>query len=135
MRLLDASVTAVAVAIAISGCAATGPTSAGDFQGAESDVATVVDDLQKAARSGNPEKMCDDIFTKELADQFKAGASDCTDQVQDAIRDATEDEFEVTDVTVTGNTATAKVRQPETKRTGTFSFERIGNGWRLSAIG
>jgi hypothetical protein len=134
MRLVHAPIALVAAALALSGCTTAQPTSAGAFKGAESDVAAVVDDISSAARKGDPEKMCNDLFTKELADRFKAGAADCADQLRDAIRDASAFDMDVQDVTVTGNTATAKVRQDKGGRTGTISFEKIGSGWRASAI-
>jgi hypothetical protein len=134
MRRVHASITLAVAALALAGCTAQTQTSAGDFQGAERDVAAVVDDISGAARSGDADKLCNDIFTKELADRFKAGASTCIDQVQDAMRDSNDFDIEVQDVTVTGDTATARVRQPDENRSGTFTFQRVGSGWRASGI-
>jgi hypothetical protein len=134
MRRVHASITLAAAALALGGCAATPPNSAKDFKGAEADVAAVVDDLQAAGRKGNPEKVCNDIFTAELAASFKAGASTCVDEVEKVLRDVNDYDLQVQDVTVTGTTATAKVRQGNEGRTATFSFERVGNGWRASKL-
>jgi hypothetical protein len=134
MRRVHTSITLAAAALALSGCAAQAPTSAGDFKGDESDVAAVVDDLQSAGRSGDPDKVCNDIFTTELANRFKAGKSSCVDEIEDAMRDVNDYDLEVQDVTVTGDTATAKVRQGKEGRTATFTFQRVGSGWRASGI-
>jgi hypothetical protein len=134
MGRLHASVTLAAVAIALGGCTATPPSSSKNFQGAERDVAKVVDDISTAGRGGDPEKLCNEIFTAELANRFKAGNSTCVDEVEKAMRDVNDYDIEVTDVTVTGNTATAKVKQGKEGRTGTFGFERVGNAWRASSL-
>jgi hypothetical protein len=135
MRRVHASITlAAAAALALGGCAATPPNSAKDFKGAEADVAAVVDDLQTAGRKGDPDKICNDVFTKELAASFKAGTSTCVDEVEKVLRDVNDYDLQVQDVTVTGTTATAKVRQGKEGRTATFAFERVGNGWRASKL-
>ena len=134
MRRVQSSITLAAAALALAGCAAQGPSSAGDFKGDERDVAAVIDDLQNAGRSGDPEKVCNDIFTTELANRFKAGSSTCVDEVEDAMRDVNDYDLEVQDVTVTGDTATAKVRQGKEHRTATFTFQRVGSGWRASGL-
>jgi hypothetical protein len=134
MRRVHASITLVIAALALGGCTATAPSSAGKFKGAESDVAKVVDDVQSAGRRGEPDKLCNDLFTSELANRFKAGSATCVDEVEKAMRDVNDYDLEVTDITVTGDTATAKVKQGKENRTGTFSFERVGNAWRVSSI-
>jgi hypothetical protein len=126
--------TVAAAGLTLAGCTATPPSSAGNFQGAEKDVAQVVDDMQKAGRTGKPDKLCNDIFTADLANQFKAGSATCVDEVEKAMRDVNDYDMKVTDVTVTGDTATAKVEQGKEKRTGTIGFQKIGNAWRVSSI-
>jgi hypothetical protein len=134
MRRVHALITVAAAGLALAGCTATPPTSAGDFKGAEKDVAQVVDDMQKAGRTGKPDKLCNDIFTADLANQFKAGAETCVDEVEKAMRDVNDYDIKVTAVTVDGDTATAKVEQGKEKRTGTIGFQKIGNAWRVSSI-
>ena len=126
--------TVAAAGLALAGCTATPSSSAGDFKGAEKDVAQVVDDMQKAGRNGKPDTLCDDIFTAELANRFKAGSATCVDEVEKAMRDVNDYDIKVTDVTITGDTATAKVEQGREKRTGTIGFERVGSAWRASSL-
>ena len=52
-----------------------------------------------------------------------------------AISDANDYDLQVDDVKVTGTTATATVRQGESKNTATFSFVKEKGGWRASALG
>jgi hypothetical protein len=134
MRSVHVLITVAAAGIALAGCTATPPSSAKNFKGAEKDVAQVVDDLQKAGRTGKPDKLCNDIFTADLANRFKAGNATCVDEVEKAMRDVNDYDIKVTDITVTGNSATAKVEQGKEKRTGTLGFQRIGSGWRVSSI-
>jgi hypothetical protein len=133
MRRVHALIT-IAATLALAGCTATPPSSAGDFKGAEKDVAQVVDDMQKAGRTGKPDDLCNDIFTAELADKFKAGSATCVDEVEKAMRDVNDYDMKVTDITINGSTATAKVEQGKEKRSGTIGLERVGNSWRVSSI-
>jgi hypothetical protein len=134
MRRVHVLITVAAAGVALAGCSATPPSSSKNFQGDEKAVAQVVDDMQKAGRTGKPDKLCNDIFTAELADKFKAGTETCVDEVEKAMRDVNDYDIKVTDVTVSGTTATAKVEQGKEKRGGTIGFEKIGNAWRVSSI-
>ena len=134
MRRIHASITVVAATLALAGCTATQSTSAGKFKGDQQAVAKVVDNLQKAARQGQNEKVCNDIFTKELAGKFTAGGTTCAGEIKDAIRDVNDYDLQVIDVTVNGDTATAQVRQGKENRTATFGFQRVGQTWRASSI-
>jgi hypothetical protein len=134
MRRVHALITAAAAAFAFAGCSATPPSSAGDFKGADRDVAQVVDDMQKAGRNGKPDKVCNDIFTAALAEKFKAGNATCIDEVEKAMRDVNDYDIKVQDITITGDTATAKVTQGREKVNGTIGFERVGSSWRVSSI-
>src|SRR3954452_7422421 len=118
MRRVHALITVAAAGLAFAGCSATPPSSAGGFKGAERDVAQVVDDMQKAGRTGKPDKLCDDIFTADLANRFKAGTATCVDEVEKAMRDVNDYDIKVADVTITGDTAIAKVTQGKEKLSG-----------------
>jgi hypothetical protein len=136
MRRLHVSATLTAVAaIALGGCAGQAPTSAGGFQGAEREVAQVVDELQDAGRKGKPDEICSRIFGGDFAASLKTGSVACVDEVQAAIQDVNDFQLEVTDVTVTGSTARAQVRQGDDGRTATFAFAREGDGWRVTSLG
>ena len=115
----------------LAGCtAASQSDSAGSFEGAERDVAQVIDDLKG---SRDPEEICSRFFTDALAKSLEAGDEDCVDEVQATIRDVAGTGMEVDDVTVTGDRATAKVSQDD--KTATFELERGGDGWQISSLG
>jgi hypothetical protein len=115
----------------LAGCtAANQNTSAGDFKGAERDVAQTIDDLKS---SRDPEEVCSRLFTDAFAKSLEADGHDCVDEVQATIRDTANTDMDVDDVTVTGDRATAKVSQGDTS--ATFELERSGESWQISSLG
>ena len=104
--------------------------SAGSFEGAERDVAQVIDDLKG---SRDPEEICSRYFTDAFAKSLEAGGEDCVDEVQATIRDVAGTDMDVDDVAVTGDRATAKVSQDD--KTATFELERGDDGWQISSLG
>jgi hypothetical protein len=134
MRRVHGPLTLVLAVLALAGCTTQQDTSADSFEGAERDVAEVVDDLAAASRSGDGEEICTRILTARLAEELAAG-DECKDEVEQALADANDYDLEVDDVTVSGNTATAEVRQGDDGRTGTLEFERARDGWRVTSLG
>jgi hypothetical protein len=124
-------------ALALGGCTAQpSSSSAGDFKGAEADVAKVVDDLQSAGQKGNADDICAKYLSKQLADSLKAGSSDCIDEMQKAIQDVNDFSLDVKDVTVSGTTARAEIEQGDKSPSrATFEFAREGAGWRVTSFG
>jgi hypothetical protein len=135
MRRVHALVTIALAGVALTGCTQQ-QTSAGDFKGAEGDVAAVVDDLASAARSGDGDEICTRIVSSTFAEELAAGDT-CKKEVERAVADANDFDLEVRDVTVTGTTATAQVRQGDGSdaKTATFEFERGSDGWRATSFG
>jgi len=130
MRSLPASVAVLLAACALGGCAAAQQnTSAGDFEGTERDVAQVIDDLKG---SRDPEEICSRIFADALAKSLAAGSRDCVDEVDAMVRDVGSTDLDVEDVTVTGTTARAKVRQ--SGKSATFELARSGDGWQITSL-
>jgi len=122
---------ALPLAAVLAGCTASNQNaSAGDFEGAERDVAQVIDDL-KASR--DPEEICSRIFTDAFAQSLEAGGHDCVDEVQATIRDTANTDMDVRDVTVEGTSARAEVRQDG--KSATFELERGEDGWQISSLG
>jgi hypothetical protein len=129
-------VTLTLAALAFGGCTVQPSSSAGDFKGAEADVASVVDDLQSAGKKGDAGDICTKYLSKELADSLKAGDADCTDEMREAIQDVNDFTLEVKDVTVSGTTARAEIEQGDTDpSTATFEFARVGESWRVTSFG
>ena len=122
---------AVLATLALGGCTATNPNaSAGDFTGAEKDVAQVIDDLKV---SRDPGEVCSRMFSDELAKSLAAGGRDCVDEVDAMLRDVAASDLDVKDVTISGTTARAEVSQDG--KTATFELARGKGGWQLTSLG
>ncbi|MGH2968889.1 MAG: hypothetical protein ACRDK0_07480, partial [Solirubrobacteraceae bacterium] len=134
MRRVHTTLTLVAAALALGGCTPQQQSSSGDFQGAEREVAEVVDDLASAGRKGDAEEICTRILSRDLAAELEAGRSDCIDQMTKTIQDVNDFDLEVRDVAITGTTARAQVRQGDDGPTATFEFAREGGGWRATSL-
>ena len=119
------------LAAVLAGCTATDQNaSAGNFKGAERDVAEVLDDL-KASR--DPEEICSRLFTDALAKSLEADGQDCVDEVQATIRDTANTDLDVRDVSIEGPKARAEVSQDG--ENATFELERGADGWQISSLG
>jgi len=121
----------------LAGCAQQ-ETSTNDFKGAEKDVAQAIEDLQSNAQNRKPGDICSNNLSRGLAEKLKTAGNDCTAEMEKVTGDADDFQLDVTDVTITGNNATATV---ETRRgndkdaTVTFSLVEEGGDWRLSDLG
>jgi hypothetical protein len=132
MRILPLALV-LAAALALGGCAAGQQnTSAGNFDGAESDVAKVIDDLKS---SRDPEDVCSRIFSDALAKSLAAGGRDCAAEVDAMLHDVSDTDLQVRDVTISGNTARADVRQGDKGDTATFELARSGSSWQVTSLG
>ena len=119
------------LAAVLAGCTATDQNaSAGDFKGAERDVAQVIDDL-KASR--DPEEICSRLFTDAFAKSLEADGHDCVDEVQATVRDTANTDLDVRDVSIEGTKARAEVSQDG--ESATFELERGADGWQISSLG
>ena len=123
-------------AMLLAGCGAAG-TSGGSvsFKGDQKAVSDVVGDVSKAARGKDDGKLCTQLFTASLARSIANGRADCRSELRKAISDADDFDLQVRAVTVTGQKATAQVRQGDKGRVATYAFERQGNGWRVASFG
>jgi hypothetical protein len=119
-----------------AGCGAS-TSSAGDFEGEERRVADVVEKLQSAGETGDAAEICDEVLARQLRDEMEAAGANCEQELDKAIEDADDFELEVEDVTISGDSATAKVRGQDQgeERVRDFEFVREGNGWRATSLG
>jgi hypothetical protein len=125
----------LAAAVLLAGCGTT--SSATNFSGAEQGVAEQVEALQSAGEARDGEEVCGQILSDELRTAVQAGRSSCAEQVEEAIADADDFDFEVEDVTVQGERATARVRARVggADRLRTLELVRERGRWRISSLG
>ena len=105
------------------------------FSGEQAKVAQVVDDLAAAGRGHKPATICSDILSKQVVAELKSAGGDCESEMKSAIEDATDFDLQVRSVKVTGNSATAQVRQGDKGQVLTYSFVKENGNWRASALG
>ena len=119
-----------------AGCGAS-TSSAGDFEGEERRVADVVEKLQSAGETGDAAEICDEVLARQLRDEMQAAGANCEQELDKAIKDADDFELEVEDVTISGDSATAKVRGQDQgeERVRDFEFVREGSEWRATSLG
>ena len=123
------------LALLVSACGSAAPSQESKFKnGDQAAVAKLVDDLA-AGRAGKADKICSDILAKQLVDELKSAGGDCVTEMDRAINDANDYDLKVDSVKVNGTTATARVRQGESKTVATFSFVKEKDGWRALALG
>ena len=112
-------------------------TSTDDFEGDERAVAQTVADLAEAGSAREATDICGGVVTDALREGIAKGGSSCNDEMQKAIEDVDAFDLEVTDVTVTGDKATAEVESADGDRRvrRTFAFVRVDGDWRISSFG
>ncbi len=123
--------------VALAGCGQAS-TSASDFKGAKKDVAETIEQLQSSAQSRKPEDICSEVLARGLVDKLKTSGSDCVDEMEKVIGDADDFELDVTAVTISGATATARVKALRGDKEGavtTFALAREDGKWRLTDLG
>ena len=132
MRRLPLALLALLLLLA-AGCGAQASSGDEDFEGAQGDVAKVINDLQDAAVQDEPQKVCDDLLADAL--KRRAGA-DCPKVVDQAFDDVDTQEIDVRDVRVTGERARVSATTGTTaQQRSTFDLVRERGRWRIAAIG
>ena len=99
----------VLLALGLAGCGGQA-SSAAEFEGEQARVAEAIEEVQTAGERRDPAKLCRDLLTKALRDKVAADGSSCDKEVEKAIEDADAFELEVTEIEITGTTATATTK-------------------------
>jgi len=128
---------ALLAVFALAGCTQSTTSSDTNFAGEEQRVADAVGDLQDAGQNSKPADICDNLLAPVLKARMAAGTSSCADELKKAIEDTDGFDLEVTDVSVDGATATARVRSqnPGKDVVRTFELARRSGGWRFTSFG
>ena len=124
------------LALSLAACGAEPRDSAEEFTGEERAVAATVEDLESAARDNDTEAVCTKLFAQRQLSTLEQQGTDCVAAVEDAFRDADAMEITVDDVTISGDTARAKVTSGTgaSKKTDTLALEKVGAAWRISSL-
>ncbi|HWC26671.1 MAG TPA: nuclear transport factor 2 family protein [Solirubrobacteraceae bacterium] len=125
------------LALALAACGGAAPRdSAQEFEGAERAVAATIEGVEDAARDDDPEQLCTRLLSEELLATLERQGTNCRTAVKDAFDDADSYELTVEDVSISGDTATAKVTSGtgSAEKTDTLQLEKAGGGWRISAL-
>ena len=121
---------------ALTACGAEPRDSAKEFTGDERAVAAAVEDLESAARENDTEAVCTKLFAQRLLSMLKEQGTNCANAVEDAFQDADAMEITVDEVTISGETARARVTSGVggSKKTDTLELEKVGAAWRISSL-
>jgi hypothetical protein len=96
-------------------------------------VAGLVDDFANAGRDGDGTKICEDIFSTELASNIeRESGQSCPSEVEDNLPED-EYELEVDSLAVDGDTATAEVSDQD-DNSSTLHIETIDDDWRIARV-
>ncbi len=134
---MRAPVTAGLLAVALSACGSTTPrNSAEEFSGADKAVATAVEAIEEAAREDDPQRLCTRLLSEKLLATLKQQGTTCTTAVGDAFEDASSKDLTVEEVSISGDSATAKVisGSGSSEKTDTLRLEKAGAGWKISSL-
>jgi len=133
---LRLAVTGFALAALLAACGSQ-PSSSSKFSGDEKQVADVVEKLQSDGESRDAKGICEDVLASTLVKQIQQAGSTCEVEIDKAIRDADDYDLEVQDVTISGDTATAKVKGKvgDADQVRDFKFVREQAGWRATDLG
>ena len=86
---------------------------------------------RRPASAGDAEKICTEILSKQLVTELKTAGGDCVTEMDRAIDDASDFNLTVRSVKVNGNTATAQVRQGDSRHHRHVHVrEGEGGAWR-----
>ena len=129
---------ALATALLAAGCGSTGTAkTAKTFSGEEASVASTIGAFQSDAQSRDGGKLCKDVLDPALAAKLKDSGGGCSHVVGNQLNTIENYDLTVESVSVTGTTATARVRTISNGKThfDTLQLTKVGNSWRLSGLG
>jgi hypothetical protein len=124
-----------AAAIAI-GCGDDGDdvnNNAENYDGTDAEVAGLIDDFAKAGRDGDGTKVCEAVFSEELASNVEeeAGQS-CPSEVEENLPED-EYELEVDTLEVDGDIATVAVTDQE-DNSSVLHITKVDAAWRIARV-
>src|SRR3954451_15592169 len=125
------------LAATLAGCGAAPKDSAKDFKGEPQAVAKSIEQLETAGTKDRPADVCSKLLSAKLLGALEKQGTNCRTAVKEAFKDADTFDITVDKVTVTGTTATAKVkyRSLSNDKTATLLLDKEGAAWKISSLG
>ena len=103
------------------------------YDGEQREVARVVDELEQASREGDSTRICDELFTEELARLIAArNRRGCEARVGEQQLDE-QARIDVNEIKVEGDQARVGVRERDGDRV-ILTLRRDGDSWRILSI-
>ena len=127
---------ALCAALAIAGCGTAGTTvSTSGLHGDAKAVADTVSSLQSDAQAGDAAKVCGDL-APSLVKQLSRGSRSCANALPDQLKVISDFSLSISSVKVSGNTATARVKDVSAGKThyDTLRLVKVGNAWKVSGL-
>ena len=106
---------------------------ADDYDGTEAEVASVVDDFANAGRDGDGTKICEEIFSTQLADNIeRESGQSCPSEVEENLPED-DYELEIDTLAIDGDTATVAVTDQD-DNSSVLHIEKVDDAWRIARV-
>jgi len=133
MQKCVAGMATVAIAVSLGACGDDNDDGSGGFKGEEKKVAVVVDYLSAASRSGDGERICNELFTRNLSTSVaKTSKKSCPDEITKKLFDE-DARYNIDDIAVTGNKATVRVTD-QVNRESVLQMVNENGAWKIAKI-
>jgi hypothetical protein len=133
MRAFAVAASGVLIALTLGSCGGDSKSNAGTYSGEKAKVATVVDELGKAARDGDGRRICNQLFDSNLRISVtRASKHSCAQEVVDSVFDDKAD-YDIQSLGVSGSTAHVRVKDQKGRRSLLLLLRESGS-WRIARI-
>jgi hypothetical protein len=134
------AIASLAVAVGLAGCGQT--TTTNSFTGEQHAVAARISSFQKHVSEANEKKICEQDLASSLvgriheAGKREAGGKGCTEVLKELLKDVEDLSLSIQSVTVSGRSASAKVKSVRFGKThaSTVTLVKEGEAWRISGV-
>ena len=129
------SVLALSAAVVAIGCGGDDDANnnADNYDGTDAEVASVVDDFGNAGRDSDGDRVCDEIFTEELAGNVEdESGQSCASEVEDNLPEG-EYELTIDSLEAEGDTATVGVTDQDDNES-VLHVERVDGDWQVARV-
>jgi hypothetical protein len=126
---------AVAALLAPVGCSVGGDEKPKPVTGVPKEIATTVDQLERAVAGRDYKTICNQLFTAQARE--RAGGDECVSQMSSAAEDVRRPSIKIERIEVKADDATVEVAtqaEGQARVTDTLDLRRSGGGWLIDAL-